>query len=51
MTEEILLEAEDKMQKAIDVMENRFLNVRLWCCNTTYSIGNNISTRSSQNSY
>ncbi len=28
MTEEILLEAEDKMQKAIDVMENRFLNVR-----------------------
>lgn len=28
MTDEILLEAEDKMQKAIDVMENRFLNVR-----------------------
>ena len=25
---EILLEAEDKMQKAIEVMENRFLNVR-----------------------
>lgn len=28
MTDEILLEAEDKMQKAIEVMENRFLNVR-----------------------
>ena len=28
MLEEILLEAEDKMQKAIEVMENRFLNVR-----------------------
>ena len=28
MVEEILLEAEEKMQKAIDVMENRFLNVR-----------------------
>lgn len=28
MTEEILLEAEDKMTKAIEVMENRFLNVR-----------------------
>lgn len=28
MTDEILLEAEDKMTKAIDVMENRFLNVR-----------------------
>lgn len=28
MTEEILLEAEEKMQKAIEVMENRFLNVR-----------------------
>jgi len=28
MIEEILLEAEDKMQKAIEVMENRFLNVR-----------------------
>lgn len=28
MTEEILLETEDKMQKAIEVMENRFLNVR-----------------------
>lgn len=28
MTDEILLEAEDKMKKAIDVMENRFLNVR-----------------------
>ncbi len=28
MIDEILLEAEDKMQKAIDVMENRFLNVR-----------------------
>ena len=28
MTEEILLAAEDKMQKAIEVMENRFLNVR-----------------------
>ena len=28
MIDEILLEAEDKMQKAINVMENRFLNVR-----------------------
>lgn len=28
MTDDILLEAEDKMQKAIEVMENRFLNVR-----------------------
>ena len=28
MTDKILLEAEDKMQKAIEVMENRFLNVR-----------------------
>ena len=28
MTDEILLETEDKMQKAIEVMENRFLNVR-----------------------
>ena len=28
MVDEILLEAEEKMQKAIDVMENRFLNVR-----------------------
>ena len=28
MIDEILLETEDKMQKAIDVMENRFLNVR-----------------------
>ena len=28
MIDEILLEAEDKMQKAIEVMENRFLNVR-----------------------
>lgn len=28
MIDEILLEAEDKMTKAIDVMENRFLNVR-----------------------
>ncbi len=28
MTEEILLQAEEKMQKAIEVMENRFLNVR-----------------------
>ena len=28
MTYEILLETEDKMQKAIEVMENRFLNVR-----------------------
>ena len=28
MTEEILLEAEEKMTKAIEVMENRFLNVR-----------------------
>ena len=28
LTDEILLEAEDKMQKAIEVMENRFLNVR-----------------------
>lgn len=28
MIEEILLETEDKMQKAIEVMENRFLNVR-----------------------
>ena len=26
MIDEILLETEDKMQKAIDVMENRFLN-------------------------
>lgn len=28
MTDDILLETEDKMQKAIEVMENRFLNVR-----------------------
>ena len=28
MVDEILLDAEEKMQKAIDVMENRFLNVR-----------------------
>lgn len=28
MIDEILLEAEDKMQKAINIMENRFLNVR-----------------------
>lgn len=28
MTEEILLEAEEKMEKAISAMENRFLNVR-----------------------
>ncbi len=28
MIDEILLEVEDKMTKAIDVMENRFLNVR-----------------------
>ena len=28
MIDEILLEAEEKMQKAINVMENRFLNVR-----------------------
>lgn len=28
MTDEILLEAEDKMQKAISSMENRFLNIR-----------------------
>ena len=28
MIDEILLEAEDKMHKAIEVMENRFLNVR-----------------------
>ena len=28
MIDESLLEAEDKMQKAINVMENRFLNVR-----------------------
>ena len=28
MTDEILLEAEEKMTKAIEVMENRFLNVR-----------------------
>lgn len=28
MTDEILLEAEEKMEKAIEVMENRFLNVR-----------------------
>lgn len=28
MTEEIILEAEDKMEKAINAMENRFLNVR-----------------------
>ena len=28
MVDEILLEAEEKMKKAIDVMENRFLNVR-----------------------
>lgn len=28
MIDEILLEAEDKMKKAIEVMENRFLNVR-----------------------
>lgn len=28
MTEEILLEAEEKMQKAIEVMEGRFLNIR-----------------------
>ena len=28
MIDEILLEAEDKMQKAIEVMENRFVNVR-----------------------
>lgn len=28
MTDEILLETEDKMQKAIQIMENRFLNVR-----------------------
>lgn len=28
MTDEILLDAEDKMQKAVEVMENRFLNVR-----------------------
>lgn len=28
MTDEIILEAEDKMQKAISNMENRFLNVR-----------------------
>lgn len=28
MVDEILLEAEEKMQKAINVMENRFLNVR-----------------------
>lgn len=28
MTEEILLEAKEKMTKAIEVMENRFLNVR-----------------------
>lgn len=28
MVDEILLDAKEKMQKAIDVMENRFLNVR-----------------------
>lgn len=28
MTEEILLEAEEKMEKAVSAMENRFLNVR-----------------------
>lgn len=28
MTDEIILEAEDKMQKAVSAMENRFLNVR-----------------------
>lgn len=28
MTDDILLETEDKMQKAIQIMENRFLNVR-----------------------
>ncbi len=28
MTDEILLEAEEKMEKTIEVMENRFLNVR-----------------------
>ena len=28
MTDEILLETEDKMQKAISSMENRFLNIR-----------------------
>lgn len=34
MTDEILLEAEDKMQKAISSMENRFLNIRAGRANT-----------------
>ena len=33
MVDEILLDAEEKMQKAIDVMENRFLNVRAGSAN------------------
>ena len=36
MTDEILLETEDKMQKAIEVMENRFLNVRAGRANPEY---------------
>ena len=58
MTDEILLEAEDKMKKAIDVMENRFLNVRAGRANprildkvevVIYDAGKNVSNSNDNN--